>query len=202
MDIIKDLETYPPQTICDEFSRCADDADAHAMDLDCTSCDMYLDLVNYEKTLDAMRKCCGTGLYRGKCRNSKAWAEGFLYWLYCDGVPTPYISDRALTGNGHGDVEGGSEVIPETISKFTGRKVRGYELFVGDVLGNYADIQYKGVIKAGSPLAVVVWDADNGCFALDTGEAVCPFSNCFWENLRIIGNIWDNPNLKVGASNE
>lgn len=197
MDIVKELKNYPPQVICDEWRCCAADADEHAQDLHCETCDMYLDLLNYEKTLAVMRKYGNIGLYRGKCKNKNMWTEGFLYWVYCDGVPTPYISNRALCCSDSFDAD--DVVLPETITQYTGHEVDGYLIFVGDIVETVVMTNYNGLIKKQTIRAVVTWDAESSQFVFDADDSTYSFSTWDWENSNIVGNIWNDPDMKVGV---
>lgn len=44
------LEKYPPSTVCDEWSTCADYCDMHARDMNCGDCDMYWEIIEFIKS--------------------------------------------------------------------------------------------------------------------------------------------------------
>lgn len=82
------------------------------------------------------------------------------------------------------------EIKPETLGVFTGKEVGGVRLFTGDV------VEYR---TYNTPYywyrAVVCWDNDHSCFALNTDGKLTSFCDWDWVHTTYVGNIHQNPTL-------
>lgn len=129
-------------------------------------------------------------LFRGKKDNGE-WVQG-----YYSPVNMPIVGCM-----GHFINEGGYnavEIIPETVGQYTGLTDKnGKKIFEGDIV-KFCDI--KGVINFGM-----------GCYCVKTNKpdwksrnnpAIDIVLNEYENELEVIGNIHDNPELLGGANNE
>ena len=119
-------------------------------------------------------------LFRGKRVDSSEWFEG-SYWLSRSAVrETTYITD------GYGNL---FCVIPETVGQFTGLTDKnGVKIFEGDIIKhkeNLFEIKYS--TEQARYLAVLT----NGVF-----DPVA------MQNCKVVGNVFDNPELLKGEENE
>ena len=139
-------------------------------------------------------------LFRGKQPNGK-WEQGDLTQFCIDEELTTKISNHEVkaTLNGLRVVTYTNEVIPETVGQYTGLTDKnGKAIFEGDIV-KFCDI--KGVINFGM-----------GCYCVKTNKpdwksrnnpAIDIVLNEYENELEIIGNIHDNPELlKEGANDD
>lgn len=118
-------------------------------------------------------------LFRGKAGNK--WCFGYLI-EYLSGKR--YISD-------HGEAFP-YEVIPETVGQYTGLTDRnGVKIFEGDVC------RYQNVFSSKPHIGTVRYYADAKPVS-DDGQYYVDLAECNPEDLEVIGNIHDNPELLKG----
>lgn len=135
-------------------------------------------------------------LFRGKIKDDGDWEEGGLvvftdydsglkeYWIVHPGQTVDFRDDREY------------EVVPETVGQYTGLTDKnGEKIFEGDIVKT----------KYGR-LCIVVWFSSQACNGWDL-ETIRTVENCVHtkypdaidlykkENLEIVGNIHDNPEL-------
>jgi len=126
--------------------------------------------------------------FRGLCEKTKEWIYGYYFEAeYCDSFGKCSYIKR------HG--ENGRKVIPETVGQFTGLTDKnGKELYFDD----YVRLKYNDRIyhvkqdDYGIPLFADFKDGQDKSFEwyfLYMGETDNDF--------EIIGNIYENPNIKV-----
>ena len=143
-------------------------------------------------------------LFRGKCVNSADWIIGkYLFEQYIDSNAL-CIAEGTITANDYSEILGDwCEVIPETIGQFTGLTDKnGRKIFEGDIIHlEYSQVFFGGVYF-GEYTAEVSYK--EGCFITDginNGDEIeTPLSGFDNDEIEIIGNIHDNPELLGGES--
>ena len=133
-------------------------------------------------------------LFRGK--GDKKYNDGMWYF----GVPIRcYDSDwQICTDNSK------RTVIPETIGQYTGLKDKnGTKIFEGDiVLVPYIDPIFKCTWNDTSPCERAIVKYCNGMFYVEYIESGDKFTLSAMDGyMKIIGNIYDNPELLGGNNN-
>ena len=125
-------------------------------------------------------------LFRGKRLDNGKWAYGNLIQRNIWGAVFPIIRAE---DNGYGNFKEW-EVIPETVGQYTGLKdKKGVKIFEGDV------VRYLNSIESGN--GVVIFDACAFLFNwidIDETDSLLRHFQCS-EELKIIGNIHDNPEV-------
>ena len=120
-------------------------------------------------------------LFRGKRTDNGAWTCGYLFCVW----------ERAyLCWGTINNVPVMEEVIPETVGQYTGLKDKnGKKIFEGDTVW-FGDEKERGV---------VYFDNSGARFAVrfDTFDAA--FDHLYSNELEIIGNVHDNPELMEGG---
>ena len=115
-------------------------------------------------------------LFRGKRIDTMEWIEGVAF---------PHDNNKVTMLSQH-PMDGslvGKEVDPETVGQFTGFiDKNGAKIFEDDICHFYGGEYYQGC-----------WEANDICII----KINC---NCLWylenaENVEVIGNIYDNPEL-------
>ena len=120
-------------------------------------------------------------LFRGKRTDNGAWTSGYLFCFW----------ERAyLCWGMRNNVPVMEEVIPETVGQYTGLTDKnGKKIFEGDAVW-FSDEKERGVVYF-----------DNSCarFAVrfDTFDAA--FDHLYSNELEIIGNVFDNPEMMEGG---
>jgi len=124
-------------------------------------------------------------LFRGKRTDIGMWEYGNLSIRDDAGKVKYYIGQNML----------GYEVTSETIGQYTGLTDKnGKKIFEGDIC------RFQNVFSSKPHIGVVRYYAsakpisDDGQFSVDLAE-------CNPEDLEVIGNIHDNPELLGGAEN-
>lgn len=138
-------------------------------------------------------------LFRGKTTDTKRWIYGSLVVAIVHQCKHYYItSGRTNINDGNIDFEK-FEVIPETVSQFTGKYINNTRIFDGDILewcDDYDDFEY---IKTSISIGIVFWDKENLCWGLkdNNDNPICSLSenDPDLDMTMIIGNIYDNPEL-------
>ena len=117
-------------------------------------------------------------LFRGKRLDNGEWVYGSLLQVeHEDGSFTTAIFHKK-------DAGGDAEVSPSTVGQYTGLKDKnGKKIFDGDIVKRVGD---KCVVK---------WTEEDAKFIIIGSMTKLDFSLFFAENLEVIGNIHDNPDL-------
>lgn len=126
-------------------------------------------------------------LFRGKRKDNEEWVYGDLWCnpygkrVVC--IVSP-INNQGTTG--------GNEVDTETVGQYTGLKDKnGTKIFEGDILeliNNDEDKSYYNV----------VWSTEDCRFKIreiNLGEFFDDCDSWVHENMSVVGNIYDNPEL-------
>lgn len=124
-------------------------------------------------------------LFRGKTEMSKRWVFGDLLQFS--------IGDMCICENRNDFEKDKYGVVPETVGQYTGLKDKnGKRIFEGDIV-NDEQSGYNYYIK---------WFPEYACFALANKnghiEFDCDELEIFLNDLVVIGNIHDNPELLKG----
>ena len=122
-------------------------------------------------------------LFRGKSIITNEWVYGGIVHqtdFYGDIVDRYYIVDGTDTRDY--DIGYSERVIPETVGQFTGLTDKnGIKIFEGDIV--------KGTFL-GFPIPI-----EDDVFSICWQEDVAGYKANYFENVEVIGNIHDNPEL-------
>ena len=148
-------------------------------------------------------------LFRGKRTDNSEWVEGSLI-LTTSTMEKPFIVDSCWCYSGSVDDEGYAkfeylnayEVIPESVSEFTGLTDKnGKKIFEGDVVKykNTDGIKFNGV--ALTVIGKVVYNEKNASFAISGKDEIGAKHYDYFpiKNIEVVGNIHDNPELLKGG---
>lgn len=134
-------------------------------------------------------------LFRGKRTDNGEWVEGF--YTEC----SPVSNSKCVIETAWGDYA----VIPETVGQYTGLRDSGWTkvIFEGDIVRHGHTVKYAdGKTSDFYNNAVVEYSESNGCYIITIpGE---PHFNRLTKNMvkenniTVIGNIHDNPELLKG----
>ena len=128
-------------------------------------------------------------LFRGKSIITNEWVYGGIVHqtdFYGDIVDRYYIVDGTDTRDY--DIGYSERVIPETVGQYTGvTDKNGTKIFDGDVI-QVDEIEDQNF--------VVAWNNDDAGFELaDDGIYLPLFGTVSVQNIKVVGNIHDNPEL-------
>ncbi len=136
------------------------------------------------------------GIYRGERVDNGEMVEGFYSCVTDNYTPKNrcYITTFKSLDNGEIVLTGQFEVIPETVGQFIGLTDKNEKkIFEGDIVKQIYD----------DDLAyIVTWDEMIALFYLKCDRGMVDFYHCFGEELSIIGNIHDNPELLTATKTE
>lgn len=139
--------------------------------------------------------------FRGKRIDNGEWVQGFLRWPYPDDYPPEITFWTDDCGGYYATVA----VDPATVGQYTGLKDKnGKEIYEGDIVENK---YIRGVVKFGNP------DFKEGSltsmFYIEVIEVlnygIFTFKCDVWtefNDVKVIGNIHDNPELLGGITND
>lgn len=137
-------------------------------------------------------------LFRGKRTDNGEWVEGYLY------VTQRGQHEISRYSKSYDCERYTSVVIPETIGQYTGLKdENGTKIFEGDiVLVPYIDPIFKCTWNDTSPCERAIVKHCNGMFYVEYIESGDNFTLSAMDGyMKIVGNIYDNPELLGGNNN-
>lgn len=118
-------------------------------------------------------------LFRGKDVNSNEWRTGYFY--------TAVQGCVAIIGDG----VDGYQVKPKTVGEYTGlTDKKGKKIFEGDIAkGNSEYFAYS------HPHGIIVYDSGEFLIAFDKTLEDVENLGAWANDIEVIGNIYDNPEL-------
>ena len=131
-------------------------------------------------------------LFRGKRKDHGEWVDGF----YTRVADVHYITSGIFDSLINGIINTtGYKVIPETVSQFTGLYDKnGRKIFEGDIVeGNSEYFTYT------HPYGKVVYDGGQYLISFDDVLEDIECLGAWANDVEIIGNIYDNPELLEGS---
>lgn len=129
-------------------------------------------------------------LFRGKQVDNGKWAVGSLsteYYKECGCVMVSPTSDECF------------KVDPETVGQYTGLTDKnGTKIFEGDIV-RFIDIDFDGSER--KAVGVMTWNRKAANFDIVKGTYRLDFHYpTLFEEIEVIGNIHDNPELLKGSA--
>lgn len=119
-------------------------------------------------------------LFRGKCTDNGEWVQGYLCCYGWTGKEKDYIIPD------YASALYTAEIDPETVGQYTGlTDVNGNKIFEGDIVWDSDDEDY----------GKVEWDNDMAKFIITCYTFTVDFDSVYGEELEIVGNVYDNPEL-------
>ena len=137
------------------------------------------------------------GYHRTKYKNGD-WVYGLITRLYdeqFENLPAEMTNEYGVSG---------IEIDYKTIGEYTGINVGADKLFEGDIVEWHEDYDDTwGYSQTAVGRSVVIWDAENFCWAFQTDDKyIQSFNDWSWNNSYIIGNIHNNPELLRTPQND
>lgn len=123
-------------------------------------------------------------LFRGKCIANGEWVQGYPCRYGWIGKEKDYIIPD------YASALYTAEIDPETVGQYTGIVDKyGMKIFEGDIVWNDYD-NGKGKVE---------WDNDMAKFIITFSTFTIDFDNIYGDELDVIGNVYDNPELLKGG---
>lgn len=123
-------------------------------------------------------------LFRGKRTDNGEWVQGYPCRYGWIGKEKDYIIPD------YASALYTAEIDPETIGQYTGIVDKyGMKIFEGDIVWNDYDND-KGKVE---------WDNDMAKFIITFSTFTIDFDNIYGDELDVIGNVYDNPELLKGG---
>ena len=132
-------------------------------------------------------------LFRGKRIDNGEWVDGaFLNDGDSAFYICPVVSDISYGDHGNRIRIGcWRKVEPSTVGQFTGMTDKnGKRIFEGDIL--------RIVLTDGHEDGPIVWSDIDARYHFESPDG-CSYGICEWNDLEVIGNIHDNPELLNGG---
>ena len=144
-------------------------------------------------------------LFRGKRVDNGEWIEGYVFPQVIDGGYAPLcITTEPICANDYSEILGDWAIVDSsTVGQYTGLTDKnGRKIFEGDIIHlEYSQVFFGG-LYFGEYTAEVSYK--EGCFITDgtnNGDEIeTPLSGFDNDEVEIIGNIHDNPELLGGES--
>ena len=119
-------------------------------------------------------------LFRGKRMDNGEWVQGYICRYGWTGKEKDYIIPD------YASALYTSEIDPETVGQYTGMTDNnGRKIFEGDTVWNSYDEDY----------GKVEWDNDMAKFIITFSTFTVDFDSVYGEELEIVGNVFDTPEL-------
>ena len=122
--------------------------------------------------------------FRGKSKTDGEWFYGNLF-------------DKDTSGRTHicTTKKGCLDIDPDTIGQYTGLKDKnGKEIYEGDIVkAPYLDPIFGGVVN--NMFVNIVVGYNKGSFVLEYDGNLRFYISDLYDNIEVIGNIYDNPEL-------
>ena len=135
--------------------------------------------------------------FRGKRTDNGEWVYGYYTKAryYLNGEEMHIIFEQDVEVYPHSEFAGGEEVIPETVGQYTGLTDKnGRKIFEGDIVeGNSEYFTYT------HPYGKVVYDGGQYLISFDDVLEDIECLGAWANDVEIIGNIYDNPELLEGS---
>lgn len=123
-------------------------------------------------------------LFRGKRTDNGEWVQGYPCRYGWIGKEKDYIIPD------YASALYTAEIDPETVGQYTGlTDVNGNKIFEGDIVWNDYE-EERGIVQ---------WDNDMAKFIITFSTFTVDFGSIYGDELEIIGNIHDNPELLKGG---
>ena len=123
-------------------------------------------------------------LFRCKRTDNGEWVQGYICRYGWIGKEKDYIIPD------YASALYTAEIDPETVGQYTGlTDMNGRKIFEGDTVWNSYDEDY----------GKVEWDNDMAKFIITFPTFTVDFANVYGEELEIVGNVYDNPELLKGG---
>ena len=145
-------------------------------------------------------------LFRGKRVDNGEWVEGLLFIKYFQDIPHARYAIQYKTEYSAEEWRPdymAAEVDPATVGQFTGLTANGKKIFEGDMLKPFDDEIDKMVVEFHHGAFLLCLYGERG-FMDENGERTCegnygviecePLSS-YGDDVEVIGNIHDNPEL-------
>ena len=139
--------------------------------------------------------------FRGKRIDNGEWVYGDLFRAIKFGNPSVFLGGMCIQAETPDGVRS-IDIDPETIGQFTGFfDKKGTKIYEGDIITYIRQLlDGTGILEQGK----VEWSQEEGRYVFvdriltkDNREIVTPLIRC--KNIRVIGNIHDQPELMKGA---
>ena len=123
-------------------------------------------------------------LFRGKRTDNAERVQGYISRYGWIGKEKDYIIPD------YASALYTAEIDPETVGQYTGlTDMNGRKILEGDTVWNSYDEDY----------GKVEWDNDMAKFIITFPTFTVDFANVYGEELEIVGNVYDNPELLKGG---
>lgn len=144
-------------------------------------------------------------LFRGKSKGTNEWVYGsYLFGsnYFNEHVAYIYPENVRIDSRGYTDDHSGYKVDPDTVGEYMGFKdVEGTMIFEGDILGGDEEIYSCSYVSATGTgngyFNDLHWTNKDYRFVAEMIPSSLTLVSMYSKKFKIIGNIYDNPQLLV-----